>query len=328
MSNREIRTEEEIRRTWQSSAPLVSICCITYNHEQYIEEALDSFLMQVTTFPIEVLIHDDASTDATAEIIKKYEARYPRIIKPIYQSENQHSIGVRINPIFNLPRATGAYLAMCEGDDYWCDPLKLQKQVDFMETHSEYTVCFHNSFNLDTHGNKVMFSNIAEAQDYGLEDLLERNLANTCTALYRNLHIRLPEKLTDIAFGDWTVHLLHAEHGKIRYLPDVMSVYRIHDTGVWSQRDRIDRVVKTVDMMQKMDRYFEGKYHFQISKTIAKFNMYIAYEHIRNNDFKTAKIFYDRAKAAGMVSFSRATKIHLKMLGRILAGMFSRHSGS
>ncbi|MFK2238497.1 glycosyltransferase family 2 protein [Bacteroides fragilis] len=108
--------------------PLVSIFCITYNHSSYIRQCLDGFLIQKTNFPFEVLIHDDASTDDTAGIIKEYEAKYPDIIKPIYQVENQYSKGLDINIVYNLPRARGKYIAMCEGDDYWIDPLKLQNK--------------------------------------------------------------------------------------------------------------------------------------------------------------------------------------------------------
>lgn len=102
--------------------PLVSICCLTFNHEPYIRECLDGFLMQKTNFPFEVLIHDDASTDHTADIIREYEVQYPNIIKPIYQNENQYSKGVRVTWTFQFPRAKGKYIAMCEGDDYWTAP--------------------------------------------------------------------------------------------------------------------------------------------------------------------------------------------------------------
>jgi glycosyltransferase involved in cell wall biosynthesis len=117
--------------------PLVSIDCITYNHEAYISQALDGFLMQKTKFPFEVLIHDDLSTDGTADIIRKYEKKHPLIIKPIYQTVNQFSKGVEISKKFQFPRAQGKYIAICEGDDYWTNPNKLQKQVDILEANPE-----------------------------------------------------------------------------------------------------------------------------------------------------------------------------------------------
>ena len=127
------------------TTPLVSICCITYNHASFIRKCLDGFLMQQTTFPIEILIHDDCSTDGTTEIIREYEAKYPDLIFPLYEEENQYQQGKAAEiDFYNYRRARGKYIAYCEGDDYWTDPLKLQKQVDFMEANPEYSVCFHD----------------------------------------------------------------------------------------------------------------------------------------------------------------------------------------
>ena len=128
----------------KNTKPLVSIDCLAFNHEAYIRDALEGFLMQKTDFTFEVLIHDDASTDKTANIIRKYEKKYPGIIKPIYQKENQYTKGIDIPKQFQYPRATGKYIAICEGDDYWIDPQKLQKQVDFLEAHSDYGLVYSN----------------------------------------------------------------------------------------------------------------------------------------------------------------------------------------
>lgn len=126
--------------------PLVSICTLTFNHAKFIRQCLDGFLMQEREFGIEILIHDDASTDGTVEILREYEAKYPGLIFPLYESENQYSRGgAGKMDFFNYNRARGKYIACCEGDDYWTDPLKLQKQVDFMEANPEYSVCFHRT---------------------------------------------------------------------------------------------------------------------------------------------------------------------------------------
>ncbi len=125
---------------------VLSISCITFNHAYYVKECLDGFLMQKTSFPFEILIHDDCSTDGTKEIIEEYVAKYPDIIFPIFQTENQYSKGVRgMMARFNFPRSRGKYLALCEGDDYWTDPYKLQKQVDFLEANQEYLRFFHKT---------------------------------------------------------------------------------------------------------------------------------------------------------------------------------------
>ena len=139
-----------------SSDIIVSISCITYNHARYIRQCLDGFLKQKTNFRFEILIHDDCSTDGTTEIIKEYEQKYPGIVRPLYEEKNQYSLGKPIGTqVWNLPRAKGKYIAMCEGDDYWIDPYKLQKQVDFLESHPDYGMCYTNFDILYYNGNIV-----------------------------------------------------------------------------------------------------------------------------------------------------------------------------
>ena len=128
------------------TAIMASINCVTFNHVNYIRTALDSFLMQKTDFAFEILVHDDASTDGTSDIIREYAARYPEKVKPLIQTENQYSQGIdNISGAFNFPRARGKYIFMCDGDDYFLSPDKLQKQVDYMETHPDCTLCIHLS---------------------------------------------------------------------------------------------------------------------------------------------------------------------------------------
>jgi len=140
---RTLRPESEIINSWQnsSSEPLVSVMCLTYNHGKYIEDALEGFLIQQTNFPFEVLIHDDASTDNTAEIIRQYQAAYPNIIKPVYQTENQWSKGKEVIRKAQYGRAKGKYYASCEGDDYWTSPNKLQKQFEYLENNPDCVLC-------------------------------------------------------------------------------------------------------------------------------------------------------------------------------------------
>ncbi|HPW37667.1 MAG TPA: glycosyltransferase, partial [Syntrophorhabdus sp.] len=143
-------------RLSQSKAkPFVSIGCTTFNHGKYIRECIEGFLLQKTDFPIEIIIHDDASTDNTPQIIDEYAKRYSGLIVPILQTENQYSKGINPFISFVFPRARGKYIALCEGDDYWADPLKLQKQVDFLEANPDYVISYHNAMIVDEDGNII-----------------------------------------------------------------------------------------------------------------------------------------------------------------------------
>ena len=227
--------------------PLVSIFCITYNHSSYIRQCLDGFLIQKTNFPFEVLIHDDASTDDTAGIIKEYEAKYPDIIKPIYQVENQYSKGLDINIVYNLPRARGKYIAMCEGDDYWIDPLKLQKQVDFLENNLYYSFCCHRFKIYDQEENKWENEYAAECYKDNQHLYITRKIffehwvTQPLTAVIRK------EKFNEARFSMYRykysrdVHLFYhlLKRGKGIVLNDIMGVYRIHKGGIASKKESL-----------------------------------------------------------------------------------------
>ena len=182
------RNEQEILKNWKGdlNSPLVSICTITYNHEKYIAEALDSFLMQETNFPFEIAIDDDCSTDNAAEVITKYVEKYPNIIKANLREKN---IGGMKNFIENTKRAKGKYIALCEGDDYWTNPLKLQKQVDFLESHKEYNMVFHNAEYQD-HTEKGVtikpFNPEEKSRDYTADEILIKWTIPTASVVCRN----------------------------------------------------------------------------------------------------------------------------------------------
>lgn len=244
--------------------PLVSISCITYNHESYIRECLDGFIMQKTDFLFEVLIHDDASTDKTADIIREYEAKYPDIIKPIYQTENQWSKrkgGINIR--FNFNRAKGKYIAMCEGDDYWIDPLKLQKQVDFLEANSEYSMCFHKVYYVDESNNKIKFVdyNKYTKTTTTFEDLCKSNYINTCSNLFRNNELvsNWPSALVGCFPGDWVLNLLMCgKNGLIYMFEEKMTCYRIHSQGIWSKQKKDAEVLELISTSRyKVYKYFD-----------------------------------------------------------------------
>lgn len=220
------------------SIPAVSICCATYNHVHFIRQCLDGFVMQKTKFPFEVLIHDDASTDGTQDIIREYETKYPDIIKPIYQKENQYSKGVRVSLVYNYSRVRGKYVALCEGDDYWTDPYKLQKQVDFLETHPDYVMCshqFNRYWQADGRLEEIADPHFKGA-DYDLSNLIGgRWLSQTLTVMYRRSALILQDYEKYGMSMDMILFYALLKHGKGYCLPDVMAVYRYHKGGVWSE---------------------------------------------------------------------------------------------
>ena len=242
-----------------NNSPLVSICCLTFNHVSYVLQALDGFLMQKTSFDYEIIIHDDASTDGTQEIIKAYQENYPEIIKPILQSENQYSKGIK--PIFKyvFPRAQGKYIALCEGDDYWTDPLKLQKQVDFLEANKEYSLCYHR-VNLEINGivdtdendiTEKRYKNIPDKTKIGIDDLLKQgNFIHTPSVMFKKTDLKeIPFETKYSTVGDYFLYImLTADNNKfIKKLQDKMAVYR-RGVGVYSS-------LKSIDMSYSMLQY-------------------------------------------------------------------------
>ena len=205
---------------------ILSVFCWTYNDVSYIKKSIDSILMQKTNFNIEVIIHDDASTDGTQEVIKEYENKYPRIFRNILQAENQYSKGVDVTKfIFNYPK--GKYIALIHGDDYWVDPYKLQKQVDFMESNPDYVMCFtrYQRYFEDTEVFQISGHN--ESKTYNLKDFMHANHAATATVMFRSLNFDL-KYLNNSPFGDWVLYNLILKYGDAYYMNDVTAVYRRH----------------------------------------------------------------------------------------------------
>jgi glycosyltransferase involved in cell wall biosynthesis len=223
--------------------PLLSIVCITYNHVDFIKDAIESFLNQDVDFFVEILIHDDASDDGTNLIIAEYEKRYPLIIKPIYQKINQHSISGFEFSFRELQRAQGKYIALCEGDDYWIDNNKLEKQVNFLENNLDYVFCFHNSFCFDQNikSNTVEFPGIKENSDFIIDDFLIKNNVPTASVIFvREFLLPLPNWHKNILYGDYGMYLLTLFRSKRKafYMSEVMSVYRLHNNGVFTSLTR------------------------------------------------------------------------------------------
>ncbi len=214
--------------------PLLTICCTTYNQENYIEQTLEGFYLQKTNFPIEIQIHDDASTDATQEILKRHAEKDPRI-KLILQTENKYSQHVMPWWHYSFPQAQGKYIALCEGDDYWTDPLKLQKQVDFLESHSDYVISWTNykifngrSFDSNSFNHKL------ENTTIDLNNIFSPYCTLTLTAVFKKEVLDLDLLKTFKQSKDNSLYILLLLKGKGVYMDFESAVYRVHEGGVFS----------------------------------------------------------------------------------------------
>ena len=211
----------------------VSVVVITYNQEKYIRETLDNIVSQITNFKFEALVSDDCSTDKTARIISEYAVKYPDIIKPILRKEN---VGILKNYLEVLALCNGKYIALCEGDDYWCDENKLQKQVDFMEKNPDYALCYHPAkmVYVEESSAPVVIGSSVYQNPQPYYNLLKANYIPANSIMYRAKYLKeeLNNYPDDIYPPDWFSHISVARHGKIGYLPDVMYVYRWNKQGI------------------------------------------------------------------------------------------------
>lgn len=236
------KTEKEIMQSWIGDAnkPVVSVCCTTYNHKNYIEDAVESFLMQETDFPFEILIRDDASCDGTTDIIKNYAERYPNIIKMILEKENTFSKGVK--PMLELYKIAKAdYIAICEGDDYWTDPKKLQLQKDFLEENKEYVLTFTavEAFNETGIVDDYMGG---ELRDFSKKQLSKAPAINTLTVMFRNIIHEIPKEFLCTFYGDLFLWSLLGNYGKGKYLENIKPArYRMHMNGLHSLKNNRQR---------------------------------------------------------------------------------------
>lgn len=218
----------------------VSVCMITYNHEDYISESIESILNQKTTFPFEIIIGEDCSKDNTRAIVADYASKNQNII-PIFEEKNK---GVINNFLDVIAAANGKYIAFCEGDDYWVDPYKLQKQVDFLEANPQYSMCVSNRLVKQMDGE--YFEDILDKKVITLEDVLRGQIVHTQTMLFLNKKNELIDFLRDtikVHKGcDRETGYFYALKGNVYCLPDVTAVYRMSGAGVWSQFSEQEKV--------------------------------------------------------------------------------------
>jgi len=226
---------------------IVSVAILTYNHSNFVEKTLDGILTQNTNFKIEIVIGDDASTDDTQKILKKYEDQYPDKFNIFYRKEN---VGMLPNFIDVLNSCSGKYIAFCEGDDFWLDPLKLQKQVDFLEQNPSYGLCFHDVMIYDETIKEYREDDITVSikDTFDINDLAEGNFMHTPSVMLRN-DFSLPSNFLESPIGDWPLYLCQIGARKIKKIEGKMAVYRVHENGVWSTKSEEKRVKGTINVI-------------------------------------------------------------------------------
>lgn len=258
----------------------VSIICYTYNHEKYIRDTLEGFVNQKTDFEFIAYIHDDASTDNTAEIIKKYERKYPNLIKGIYQTENQYSKNIDTDIKYISPLVDSKYIAYCEGDDYWIDPLKLQKQVNSLERNIDCELCVHKVYEVDFDGNKNGYTypnfNIRAGviKSYDFLKMCKSYSFHTSSYMMRTgswkKYVLTPPPFKHIAsVGDEIMLLYYGQLGNVYYIDEIMSCYRRGVAGSWSERIGnaantniyISHLNDMIKVISEFDKYTIYKYH-------------------------------------------------------------------
>lgn len=311
------KSEEEIMLSWedQSEQPLVTIRCITYNHVAFLSDALDGFLSQITPFRFEIIVHDDASTDGTSDIVRTYAEKFPHIIVPIIQEENQFSkrnggMKKAINP-----KIRGKYVALCEGDDYWTDPYKLKKQIEYMESHPQCSMTFH-AVNYEQDGTIIKNDRItSEETDISAEDVISgggKFVATPSICCKSEDFLNYPEFRCIADIGDYPLQVLLAATGNVHYFPEIMGTYRVMSSGSWSEKQKnvhnhIRHIENQISWLAAYDEYSNKQFSKQVQIQIAL--CYLKLYKIGHYDFK---------KTWGFISGLDFDKIKLIYLASVI----------
>lgn len=254
--------------------PKVSILLITYNHEKYIAQAIESILMQVTEYSYEINVIEDCSTDRTQEIVMRYVEKYPHIVKPFFNKKN---IGYKVtqkNFYRGFKTLTGEYLAILEGDDYWTSPHKMQKQVAFLETHPDFAICAHNTVKVyeggDTASHRFLYW--GQQPDKDIQDAVRlRSFFHTTGLIYRNVFRGVPPKQFRNKWScDIFIFIAHAQFGKIHHIDEDMAVYRAHDSGRFSNMPLIDAWMFNIDGLRRYNAWLNYRYLNGFSEAITR----------------------------------------------------------
>ncbi len=262
------KTEKEIIGYWKGdiNKTVVSICCITFNHKEVIEDALDGFLMQITEYSFNIFVGDDCSTDGTREILNKYITKYPNIIQLVTSEGN---VGIQNNSLRTMKACTGEFIALCDGDDYWIDNSKLQIQINEMESNKEYSISFHPSF-MQLSDNSIKSNDFSYKKHYSVSEIInsEFHLVPTNSIIFKkyvvnmlNDHLFLESPVNDV----WIRVMASIPNGAL-FINKAMSIYRVQLSGSWTNRmSSGENIVIFVENMFisicEYDRILDNKYH-------------------------------------------------------------------
>ncbi|MEW6992716.1 glycosyltransferase [Colwelliaceae bacterium MEBiC 14330] len=290
-----IRTEQEIINSWKYVDEIyVSVVCMTYNQETYIKTAVDSFLKQEFDYKYEIIIHDDASTDSTPQIIQQYLSLYPNIIKVIKQKVNQYSIKPTLPSINTLNEAQGRYIAICEGDDYWIDSRKLKLQFEKLEANPSVNLCFHSyKYIIDGQFSDSKLSSFQENVPF--EDIVLAGGGGLCTAslfIRRCAMLPLPKFFRNAPVGDYFMQVIAASSGGAIYLNENMAAYRVNSIGSWSASIKSRGIVyqvkadEMVSAIKDLDCFFLERYSVLFKKAIAKEYQAYSLKALKNHSYQ------------------------------------------
>ena len=258
-----------------NTSPKIDILIITYNQQDYISRAIDSVLDQKHGFSYRINIADDFSTDGTREILEEYKKKYPDIINLILSDKNR---GGKINFINGTKYLLGEYISCLDGDDYWCDNKKLQKQISFLEKNPDFVGCAHNTLVVNDDGSTKEIKFRKKIDDtYTIRDFLDASISFLSSSMiFRNIFYgKIPNSQNHQDADDLFFTILHAQYGKIKYIDEIMSVYRLHGRGEWSSMNEEDKIKRTIKILTHAKNSLEGK-----NKLYAEYGTKKAYKNL------------------------------------------------
>jgi len=286
---------EEISGISKDRPPLVSVLMLTHNHEPHIAKAIESILSQECEFPFELIIGEDCSVDRTRGICLYYQKRHPEIVRVVFSDEN---VGMHRNFSRIWHRARGKYIAMCEGDDYWTDRGKICKQAAWLEERPEFTLCgtLTDKIRLDKDDTwtKCGVVGPVEIRDrYSIEDLIPHYNFHFSSIMLRKDAVRFPLWFWDMYCVDRPLYLLCAAKGPVGFLPEITSVYRLHEGGTWSTVTQLEKASKSIKLFETVNRHFNRRYNKYIRRTISNIVWSYMSESLAADDRSSArKLFW------------------------------------